>query len=95
MPYFEYKKINSNDQLDLKGICLTGCFGNGISYFYNLFKLNGSNTWIPFTTNSYYHSMGISKNDLTIHEELFTDFSMEILWQVELFVYISSRNVSG
>jgi hypothetical protein len=63
-------KINANDQLDLKGSCLSGCDKESSIFTYNLFMLNSSsNQWISFTNNSYYFYTGLNpQTDLTIKE---------------------------
>jgi hypothetical protein len=90
-------KINANDQLDLKGSCLSGCDKESSIFTYNLFMLNSSfNQWISFTKNSYYFYTGLNpQTDLTIKEELFQDFPSQTIWKVELNVYIPSKNTSG
>jgi len=90
-------KINTNDQLDLKGSCLSGCDKESSIFTYYLFMLNSStNQWISFTNNSYYFYTGLnSQTDLTIKEELFQDFPSQTIWKVELNVYVPSKNTSG
>jgi len=90
-------KINANDQLDLKGSCLSGCDKESTIFTYYLYMLNSSsNQWIPFTNNSYYYYTGLNpQTDLTIKEELFHDFPSQTILKVELNVYVPSKNSSG
>ena len=90
-------KINANDQLDLKGSCLSGCDKESAIFTYNLYMLNSSSSqWISFTNNSYYFYTGLNpQTDLTIKEELFRDFPFQTYWKIELNVYVPSKNTSG
>jgi hypothetical protein len=90
-------KINANDQLDLKGSCLSVCSKESSIFTYNLFMLNtGSNQWISFTNNSYYFYTGLSpQTDLTIKEKLFRDFPSQTIWKIELNVYVPRTTTSG
>ena len=73
---------------------MSGCYGYGLTYSYNLYMLN-SNQYTLFTNTSYYYTTGQSNSDLTILSDLFTDYPLQVIWKIELVVYISSRNVSG
>jgi hypothetical protein len=90
-------KINANDQLDLKGSCLSGCDKESTIFTYYLYMLNSSsNQWISSTNNSYFFYTGLNpQTDLTIKEELFQDFPSQTVWKVELNVYVPSKNTSG
>ena len=93
-PFKDYTQINSNDQLDLKGGCITGCHGDDISYQYYIYSLNSSpNQWAPFTLTKYIFTTGLDL--LTLNEDIFSDHSSIIIWKIEFEVHISSRNVSG
>jgi hypothetical protein len=87
--------INANDQLDLKGSCLIGCNGNSSINTYNLYMHSSiTNQWIPFTNSSYYYQTDLTPNSfLTIRQNLFEDFSSQIIWKVELVV--NNENVYG
>jgi hypothetical protein len=85
-------KINANDQLDLKGACLTGC--NDLSYSYNIYMLVG-NQWIPFTNVSYYHKPEGFIKDLTAKKSLFSDFPNQAIWKFELEAFNPLKNISG
>ena len=89
-------KINANDQLDLKGACINGCDLNNLSFYnYSLYMLT-SKKWIPFTNTSYYYTTGLSpQKDLTVKEDLFIDYSLQIIWKIELDVFVPSKNTSG
>ena len=82
-------KINANDQLDLKGSCLRGCNDNDtIVFSYELFFLNNiTNKWNVFKNQSYYYLTGKSLSDLTIKKELFSDFSTQAFWKIDLVIY--------
>ncbi len=93
-PFKDYTQINSNDQLDIKGGCLKGCNGDGVTYNYNIFSLNSStNQWALFTRSEYFFRTGLDL--LTLKEETFSDHSSIIIWKIELEFHKSSRNVSG
>ena len=94
-PYLQYMKINANDQLDLQGTCLVGCSGSDLKFTYNLYQLDTiTNQWLLFTNSSYYYTEnnGLS---LTMLENLFSDYSSQTIWKVELVALIPSRNASG
>jgi hypothetical protein len=90
-------KINANDQLDLKGSCLSGCDMESNIFTYELNMLSSSsNRWISFTNNSYYFYTGLTpETDLTIKEELFQNFPYLPILKVDLNVYVPSKNSSG
>jgi hypothetical protein len=90
-------KINANDQLDLKGYCLSGCDKESTIFTYYLYMLNSSSKqWISFKNNSYFFYTGLNpQTDLTIKEELFQKFPSQTIWKVELNVYVPSKNTSG
>ena len=95
-PHGDYLKINSNDQLDIKGLCLTGCNGDGLSFKYDIYALPApSNKWTPFTQFGYFYVSNKLGTDLTLKEDLFRNFSSQIIWKIELTLNIASRNVSG
>ena len=91
----DYTKINANDQLDLKGLCLSGCDINENYYTYTLYMLI-TNQWIPFTNTSYYFYTGIMpQTSLTVKEDLFRDYPLQKAWKIELNVFVPSKNKSG
>jgi len=53
-----------------------------------------TNQWLLFTNSSYYYTEnnGLS---LTMLENLFSDYSSQTIWKVELVALIPSRNASG
>ena len=85
-PYEIYMKVNSNDQLDLKGSCLSQCDGKSLAYNYELSSWNTVlNQWILFApNNSYYYTTGKTNSNLVITKKLFEDFSSQIIWKVDL-----------
>jgi len=56
---------------------------------------NVTNQWLEFTDNSYFYQTGQSNSDLTILSDLFMNNTNQVIWMIELTVFISSRNVSG
>jgi hypothetical protein len=76
-------RINGNDQLDLKGSCLSGCV-NQLTYDYNVYFLNTlTSQWNLFTNTSYYHIPPQTYIDLTVSKNLFFDYSTQIIWKFE------------
>jgi hypothetical protein len=95
-PFYDSTKINANDQLDLIGSCLSGCFGSGIEYTYSIYMLNNvTNQWISFSNSSFFYQTGSSNSDLTVFSDTFMKNPKQVIWMIKLNVYISSRNVSG
>ena len=91
----DYTKINANDQLDLKGLCLSGCDINENYYTYTLYMLI-TNQWIPFTNTSYYFYTGsMPQTSLTVKDDLFRDYPLQKAWKIELNVFVPSKNKSG
>jgi hypothetical protein len=77
-------KINSNDQLELKGTCLSNCNGKSLIYSFAVYQLDPVlKTWIIFTNNSYFYSAGLSNEYLVILKDLFRDFPNQVYWKVE------------
>jgi hypothetical protein len=81
-------QINGNDQLDLKGSCLSGCQnGDILTFSYNLYSLNsGTNQWNIFIDNSYYYLTGKTLSDLTIKKQLFSDLYTQNIWKIDLIL---------
>jgi hypothetical protein len=78
-------KINSNDQLDLKGSCLSNCDGKSFNFQFNLYQMDPVfKNWTLFTNNSYFYQTGLLNEYLVIVKDLFTDFSNQAYWKVEL-----------
>jgi hypothetical protein len=78
-------KINSNDQLDLKGLCLSGCDGKSRIYSFSLYQMDPLvKNWTLFTNNSYLYQTGLSNEYLVIVKDLFRDFPNQVYWKVEL-----------
>ena len=97
-PYLSYMKINANDQLDLRGTCISGCNTNDkLTYSYDLYMLNtSSNQWVLFEENNSYSSLtGKTKSDLIISKNLFTNFSMQIIWKITLILFDESQQKNG
>ncbi len=88
-------RINGNDQLDLKGSCLSGCV-NQLTYGYTVYYLNSlTSEWTLFTNASYYHIPPQTYTDLTVSKNLFFDYPTQIIWKFELIAFISGLNVSS
>lgn len=82
--------------MDLIGSCLSECSGSGFTYKYNIYMLNNStNQWIPFENNSFFYQTGLLNSDLTVLHDAFMNNPQQVIWMVELNLFISSRNVSG
>ena len=76
-------KINANDQLDVRGVCLIGCDSTTQTYEYKLYMLN-SNQWIPFTNSSYFVYTGLAPyTSLTVKEALFLDNYPQNIWKID------------
>lgn len=89
-------KINSNDQLDLKGKCLSGCNFEQSIYSFNLYMLNSnSNSFLRFTNYSKYVQTGSTETEITVKKDLFQDFSSQKIWKIELNVFFPIQNISG
>ena len=84
----DYMQINGNDQLDLKGLCLSGCQnGDILTYSYNLYLLNTStNQWKSLNNDSYFYLSGKNLSDFTIRKELFSDFYTQKIWKIDLLL---------
>jgi hypothetical protein len=91
----DYMRINGNDQLDLKGSCLSG-YVNQLTYGYNVYFLNSiTDQWTLFTDTLYFHKPPQTYTDLTVSKNLFFDFSTQIIWKFELIAYVSGQNVTS
>ena len=72
------------------------CSGSGLVYTYNIYLLNNvTNQWISFRNSSYYFQYGQSNSNLTILGDMFKNNREQVIWMIELNVYITSRNISG
>ena len=85
-------RINANDQLDLKSSCLSGCSTNDtLTFTYNLNMLDSNtNKWILFPANAlkYYYLTGRTLSDLTIKKQLFSDYSTQNIWKIDLILNV-------
>ena len=83
-------QINGNDQLDLKGSCLSGCSNDDILTFsFNLYTLDSSrNQWKSFTNNSYFYLTGKTLSELAIRKQLFLDFPIQKIWKIDLILNV-------
>lgn len=95
--FYDFTKINANDQLDLLGSCSSGCNnGNDFAYVYNLFMYDDvNNLWPPYTNNLNYFQTGRANSDLTILSDLFMGNPQQIIWKIELNVFSSTQNLTG
>jgi hypothetical protein len=90
-----YLKINANDQLDLKGACLSGCKNTNLKHTFNIFMLDGiKNETIKLENQSYYFTTDSSKLNLAIRKELFQDFSTFKYWKIELVSFSFDKNLT-
>jgi hypothetical protein len=92
----DYTKINANDQLDLKGSCLAGCYGDGITFIFNIYKLDTqTNQFFLFEDRKYVYQYNYIYSFLTILSDFFSLNPNQNIYKVEYSVFIESRNVSG
>jgi hypothetical protein len=72
---------------------LIGCDKSSI-FTYKLYKLNAdTNVWSLFSNSSFYYTSGPSNNQLTVLENLFSDYPTQIVWKIELIVNVASNLV--
>ena len=93
----DYLKINANDQLDIKGSCVIGCNNRMFKYSYRIYMIDESrNQSIKLENASFYfvQNDALSRLNLTIKKELFSDFYLFKYWRVELVTFNSDLNVS-
>jgi hypothetical protein len=84
-------KINSNDQLDLKGTCLSNCIGKSLTYNFAFYQMDPIlKTWIPYTNNSYFFGAGLSNEYFVILKDLFRDFPNQVYWKVESNIQLTT-----
>jgi hypothetical protein len=85
-------KINSNDQLDLRGSCLSNCDGKSLVYHFNLYQMDPVfKNWTLFTNNSYYFNTGLENDYFVVKKDLFSDFAYQAYWKVELSLELTTR----
>jgi len=53
---------------------------------------SATNQWALFTNLSYYYTTGQSNRELTILKNLFSDYSSQIIWKIELIVNAASSS---
>jgi hypothetical protein len=98
-PYLDYMKINSNDELDLMGSCLSKCDGLSITHTFLIYMLDSSsNNWIPFTNESYFYTSIESDMNLIVLKDLFKLHSHQLIWKVEYKTTVLSyanQNLTG
>jgi hypothetical protein len=69
---------------------MIGCDGSSV-YTFKLYFLNStSGEWSIFINSLYYYTSGQSNTDLTILDNLFSDFPSQAIWKVELTVSLTS-----
>jgi hypothetical protein len=94
VPYNDYTMINSNDQLDVTGLCLNGCEETNVTYVFSLFRyeqVNGSNEWMLFNQSQYYFFQGESSERLIVTNDLFTNDKIVYL-KITLNVFSNTDN---
>jgi len=68
---------------------LIGC-DSGSEYKFNLLMLNSTtNQWSLFTNSSYFYNSGQFNTGFTVLKNLFSDYSSQIIWKVELVVNVA------
>lgn len=71
---------------------MVGCDSSS-TFTYNVYRLDTlSNIWSPFTNYSYFYTSGISKTDLTIFKDLFSENPTQAIWKIELTVNVASSS---
>ena len=86
-------KINANDQLDVRGACLSGCDSATQTHEYKLYMLLNSNQWIPFTNSSYFMYTGLAPfTSLTVKEALFLDYYPQNIWKIEFGIALNTNS---
>jgi hypothetical protein len=76
------------------GSCLVGCDSSSI-YTFKLYFLNStSGQWSLFTNSLYYYTSGKSNTDLTILNNLFSDYPSQAIWKVELTVSLATTSTN-
>ena len=93
----DFTKINANDQFDVRGSCLSGCYGDGLVYKFNILLFdNVTKKYELFKDTSYFYQNDyLNVAYLTLMSDLFINNPEEIIYKIELLVFIKSRNVSG
>ena len=96
-PYKDYLKINGNDDLKVKGICLNNCNEvKNLKYHYNVYEympvitVQGSlqEAWILYS-NITYHATQVDL-ELTLRASLFNENAKQSIWKIELEVLVES-----
>ena len=91
-------KVNSNDQLDLIGLCLSKCDGFHFKNSFKLYMLDTVlNTWNQFTNDSYFSITGKNKSAFVISKRLFENFP-QVFWKIEFITNVFSfgyENITG
>ena len=60
-----------------------------------IYMLNAqTNQWIEMSNNSYYYTSGQANSDLTLLKELFSDYSSQLIWKIDLGLYLVSLNLT-
>ena len=74
----------------MKGSCLVGCDGSSVYTFKLYFLDSTSGEWSLLTNSLYFYTSGKSNTDLTILDNLFSDYPSQAIWKVELTVSFTS-----
>ena len=91
-----YTKINSNDQLDLIGSCVSNCNGTDLTFNFTLFYTvqnasSGASQWVKFYQNDYTYSAGLQNEQLLVEKQIFSDYSY-VLWKVQMTGSLTNFN---
>ena len=83
--FMDYTKINANDQLDLKGSCLAGCYGDGITFIFNIYMLEAqTNQFVVFEDRTNVYQYIYIYSFLTIPIKIFIKLNILSLLRVEM-----------
>jgi hypothetical protein len=88
-PYLDYMKINSNDELDLIGSCLSKCDGLRLTNTFYVYMLNSSsNEWISFTNESFFYQPTESNTNLIVLNDLFKLYPHQRIWKIKFITTV-------
>ena len=96
-PYYDYKKINSNNNLQFTGYCQDGCQNaSSIEYEYLVYPNTGTDTERVFTTNIYSTMSSLFKGsfdskEFSINYGLFSNMPTVNFFKVSLRITIDNN----
>jgi hypothetical protein len=72
-----------------------GCNSSSIYTFSVYFFNTGTSQWSLLTNTSYFYTSGQSNTDLTILDNLFSDYPSQAIWKVDLTVSVAPTSFSN